>query len=98
MKQGGLYRRQAPDAVPELVERTRSADEPNTPEGRSGTAREAPSTGSGSEGLVQDSEGLQVAAPPDAAAHGGGTPQAPAPDAGKAETPAPASRRSQKEA
>jgi hypothetical protein len=86
MKSGGLYRRETPDAPAELVERTRSADEQDTPEGRSGTAREAPSTGSGSEGLVQDSEGLHAAAP-----H---AEQAPAADADQAEpsVPAPSTR------
>jgi hypothetical protein len=82
MKQGGLYVRQAPDAPAELVERTRSADEQNTPEGRSGTAREAPGTDSGSEGLAQDSEGLQATAP--------NPEQAPAADAGRTEPSAPA--------
>lgn len=90
MKQGGLYRREAPEATAELVQRTLSAEEQNTQQGRSGTASEAPGTGSGSEGLLQDSEGLQAAAPPEVAARpiGSDTPQSPSAETDGSQPPA----------
>jgi hypothetical protein len=89
MKTGGLYRRETPDAPAELVERTMSADEQEIQGGRPGSAP-AVGDGSGSGGLVQDSEGSQDSAQLDAAADGSGTPQAPADQAEGSKPPASA--------
>jgi hypothetical protein len=81
MKVGGLYRRETPDATPELVERTMPTGE---------QVSQQDTRGDGSEGLDEASGGLQATAPQTAVTTGDGAPQAPAAEAGQAEPSAPA--------